>query len=163
MHNSNHSHKHHSTHLQHLEINKNPPCSLRSLWGLNRAERLPCSRWCKWLLWCMIEWLLWFVEEKNTVSVINVCAKKGVCRKVTNPYAVVPLLEAGGNCGFWWFFIRKVWSVDHITIVMFIIECAIWGSAEKSRIHTQWSHFSRLAVTVDFDDISLEKYGQLII
>ena len=40
---------------------------------------------------------------------------------------------------------------------------AIRGSAEKSRIHTQWSHFLRLVVTVDFDDISLEKYGQLII
>ena len=46
---------------------------------------------------------------------------------------------------------------------MFIIECAIRGSAEKWQIHTQWSHFLRLAVTVDFDDISLEKYGQLII
>ena len=32
------------------------------------------------------------------------------------------------------------------------MECAIRGSAEKSRIHTQWSHFLRLAVTVDFDD-----------
>ena len=41
--------------------------------------------------------------------------------------------------------------------------CAIRGSAEKSRIHTQWSHFLRLVVTVVFDDISLEKYGQLII
>ena len=50
-----------------------------------------------------------------------------------------------------------------IIIFMFIIECAIRGSAEKSRIHTQWSHFWRLAVTVDFDDFSLEKYGQLII
>ena len=46
---------------------------------------------------------------------------------------------------------------------MFIIECAIRGSAEKWQIHTQWSHFLRLAVTVDFDDISLEKYVQLII
>ena len=118
---------------------------------------------CKWLLWCMNEWLLWFVEEKNTVSVINVCAKKGVCRKVTNPYAVVPLLEAGGYCGFWWYFIRKIWSVDHIIIVMFIIECAMRGSAEMSQIYTQWSHFWRLVVTVDFDDISLENYGQLII
>ena len=60
-------------------------------------------------------------------------------------------------------FNTKVWSDDHIIIVMFIMECAIRGSAEKSRIHTQWSHFCRLAVTVDFDDISLEKYGQLII
>ena len=48
-------------------------------------------------------------------------------------------------------------------IVMFIIECAIGGSPEKWQIHTQWSHFLRLAITVDFDDISLEKYGQLII
>ena len=41
--------------------------------------------------------------------------------------------------------------------------CAIRGSAEKWQIHTQWSHFWRLAVTVDFDNISLGKYGQLII
>ena len=47
--------------------------------------------------------------------------------------------------------------------VSVIIECAIRGSAEKWQIHTQWSHFLRLMVTVDFDDISLEKYGQLII
>ena len=31
------------------------------------------------------------------------------------------------------------------------------------QIHVQWSHFSRLLVTVDFDDVSLQKYGQLII
>ena len=38
---------------------------------------------------------------------------------------------------------------------MFIIECAIRGSAEMSQIHTQWSHFLRLVVTVGFDDVSL--------
>ena len=37
------------------------------------------------------------------------------------------------------------------------------GSAEKWQIHTQSSHFLRLAVTVDFDDISLLKDGQYII
>ena len=42
-------------------------------------------------------------------------------------------------------------------------EYAIRGSAEKWQIHTQWSHFWRLVVTVDFDDISIQKYGQLII
>ena len=47
--------------------------------------------------------------------------------------------------------------------VSVINECAIRGSAEKWQIHTQWSHFLRLMVTVDFDDISLENYGQLII
>ena len=31
------------------------------------------------------------------------------------------------------------------------------------QIHTQWSHFWRLLVTVDFDDVSLQKYGQFII
>ena len=46
---------------------------------------------------------------------------------------------------------------------MFIIECAMRGSAEKWQIHTQWSHFCRLVVTVHFDYISLEKYGQLVI
>jgi len=138
---------------------------------------------------------------------------EGVCRNVPNPYAVVTLFEASGYCGFWWYFIRKIWSVyhiiidmfiiecairgsaemsqihtqwshfltavgycgfwwyfirkiwsvDHIIIVIFIIECAIRGSAEMSQIYTQWSHFWRLVVTVDFDDISLENYGQLII
>ena len=67
---------------------------------------------------------------------------KGVCRNVPNPYAVVTLFEASGYCGFWWYFIRKLWSVDHIIIVMFIIKYAIRGSAEMSQIHTQWSHFS---------------------
>ena len=84
---------------------------------------------------------------------------KGVCRKVTNSYAVVPLFKASGYCGFWWYFIWKIWSVDHIIIDMFIIECAIRGSAEKWQIHTQWWHFWRLVVTVDLDDISLEKYN----
>ena len=36
------------------------------------------------------------------------------------------------------------------------------GSSEMSQIHVLWSHFSRLLVTVDFDDVSLQKYGQLI-
>ena len=31
---SNHSLMHHSNQLHHLDINKKPPCSLRSLWGL---------------------------------------------------------------------------------------------------------------------------------
>ena len=35
-----------------------------------------------------------------TVRVFNGVCYKGVCRKVTNPYAVVPLLEASGYCGF---------------------------------------------------------------
>ena len=87
----------------------------------------------------------------------------GFCRKVANSYAVVTLFKANGYCGFWWYFIRKLWSVDYTIIIMFIIECAMRGSAEKWQIHTQWSHFCRLAVTVVFDDISLEKYVQLII
>ena len=32
-----------------------------------------------------------------------------------------------------------------------------------SQIWVQRSHFLRLAVTVDFDDVSLQKYGQFII
>ena len=59
----------------------------------------------------------------------------------------------------------RVVTVMHereVTVRVFI-GCAIRGSAEMSQIHTQWSHFLRLVVTVDFDDISLEKYGQLII
>ena len=60
-------------------------------------------------------------------------------------------------------FNRKVWSVDHVIIVMFINGVCYRGSLEMSQIHTQWSHFSRLLVTVDFDDVSLQKYVQLII
>ena len=44
-----------------------------------------------------------------------------------------------------------------------IIGYAIRGSAEMSQIHTQNSHFWRLVVIVDFDDVSIQKYGQLII
>ena len=39
-HHSNLSLMHHSNHLQHLEINRKPPCSLRSLWGLIKQNRL---------------------------------------------------------------------------------------------------------------------------
>ena len=35
---------------------------------------------------------------------------------------------------------------------MFINGVCYRGSLEMSQIHTQWSHFSRLLVTVDFDD-----------
>ena len=42
-----------------------------------------------------------------------------------------------------------------VTVCVFNMECAIRGSAQKWQIHTQWSHFLRLAVTVDFDDILL--------
>ena len=47
--------------------------------------------------------------------------------------------------------------IIHIIIVMFIMEYAIRGSAEMSQIHTQWSHFLRLVITVDFYDIPLER------
>ena len=43
------------------------------------------------------------------------------------------------------------------------MECAIWGSSEMSQIHTQWSHFSRLLVTVDFDDSSNTKVWSVIL
>ena len=36
-------------------------------------------------------------------------------------------------------------------------------SSEKWQIWVHWSHFSRLLVTVDFDDGSFKKYGQFII
>ena len=55
-----------------------------------------------------------------------------------------------------------VMNEREVTVRVFI-GCAIRGSAEKWQIHTQWSHFLRLAVTMDFDDISIQKYGQLII
>ena len=32
------------------------------------------------------------------------------------------------------------------------------GSSEMSQIHVLWSHFWRQLVTVDFDDVSLQKY-----
>ena len=37
------------------------------------------------------------------------------------------------------------------------------GSSEMSQIHVQWSHFLRLVVIVDFDNVSIQKYGQFII
>ena len=40
----------------------------------------------------------------------------------------------------------------HMNIVMFISGECYGGSSEMSQIHLQWSHFSRLLVTVDFDD-----------
>ena len=49
-------------------------------------------------------------------------------------------------------FNTKVWSVDHIIIVIYINGVCYRASSEKWQIHTQWSHFSRLLVTVDFDD-----------
>jgi len=73
----------------------------------------------------------------------------------------------------WWHFWRllvtvdfddsfntKVWSVDHIIIVIYINGVCYRGSSEMSQIHVQWWHFWRLLVTVDFDSISLQKYGQ---
>ena len=60
-------------------------------------------------------------------------------------------------------FSTKLWSVDHIIIVIYINGVCYRRSSEMSQIHVQWSHFSGLLVTVDFDDVSLQKYGQLII
>merc|ERR1739844_562106 len=54
-------------------------------------------------------------------------------------------------------FYSFVWSVDHIIIVIYINGVCYRGSSEMSQIHTQWSHFSRLLVTVDFDDSSNTK------
>ena len=41
---------------------------------------------------------------------------------------------------------------DRIIIVVYINDMGYRGSSEMCQIHTQWSHFSRLLVTVDFDD-----------
>ena len=72
------------------------------LWGLNRAERLPCFQ----------------VFQVVTVMLVSE---------------------------------RLLWREG--TVVGY----AIGGSAEKWQIHTQNSHFWRLVVTVDFDDISVQK------
>ena len=53
-------------------------------------------------------------------------------------------LTAIGYCWFWWCFITKVWSVDHIIIVIYINGVCYRGSSEKWQIHTQWSHFSEV-------------------
>ena len=37
------------------------------------------------------------------------------------------------------------------------------GSSEMSQIHTQWSHFWRLWVIVDFGGVLIQKFGQFII
>ena len=60
-------------------------------------------------------------------------------------------------------FNRKVWSVDHVIIVMFINGVCCRGSSEMCQIHTQWSHFSRLLVTVDFDDSSNTKVWSVVL
>ena len=75
----------------------------------------------------------------------------GVFRKVANLGALVTLFEAVGYCWFWWCFNRKLWSVDAIIIVIYINGVCHRGSYEMSQIHTQWWHFSRLLVTMDFD------------
>ena len=52
------------------------------------------------------------------------------------------------------------WSYNHCHVQHWV---CYKGSAEMSQIHTKWSHFSRLVVILDFDDISIQKYGQFII
>ena len=49
---------------------------------------------------------------------------------------------------FWWCFITNVWSVDHIIIVIYINGVCYGGSSEMCQIDVQWSHFSRLVVTL---------------
>ena len=53
----------------------------------------------------------------------------------------------------------KVWSVNHIIIVIHIKGLCFRGSSEMSLIHVQWSNFSRLSVTVYFDNSFNTKYG----
>ena len=60
-------------------------------------------------------------------------------------------------------FNTKVCSVDNIIIVVYINGVGYMGSSKMSQIHVLWSHFWRQLVTVDFDDVSLQKYVQLII
>ena len=60
-------------------------------------------------------------------------------------------------------FNTKVCPVDHIIIVVYIYGVGYRGSSEMSHIHVLLCHFWRQLVTVDFDDVSLQKYGQFII
>ena len=80
------------------------------------------------------------------------CMLWGVFGNVPNSRAVVTLLEAVGYCWFWWYFITKVWSIDHIIIIIHINGVCYGGSSEMCQIWVQWWHFWRLLVTVGFDD-----------
>ena len=91
--------------------------------------------------WCFMT-KVWLVDHMDIVININGwCVLWGVFRNVPNSRAVVTLLEAVGYCWFWWCFITKVWSVDHIIIVIYINGVCYRGSSEMSQIHVQWWHF----------------------
>ena len=80
-----------------------------------------------------------------------------------NSRAVVTLF--GGEWLLWvlMMFHYKSMVSHHMNIVMFISGECYGGSSEMSQIHVQWSHFLTAIGNVDFDDVSLQKYGQLII
>ena len=85
---------------------------------------------------------------------------KGVWLKVANPYAVVTLFKASNYCGFWWYFITKIWSVDHIIIVMFIIGYATGGLHKCSKfmcVVQRW-YFFTLAVMVTLFELLISHF-----
>ena len=67
--------------------------------------------------------------------------------------------EMIGYYEFLWCFITKVWSVYHVKFIN-AMECFV-GSLQKCAKFTCKSNtFRRLLVTMDFYDVSLEKYDQ---
>ena len=101
-----------------------------------------------WFDLMVVRWHLMVVRVDSCL--VDGCLLTGVWLKVANPYAVVTLFKASHYCGFWWYFITKIWSVDHIIIVMFIIECATGGLQKCSKFMcvVQWWYFFTLAVMV---------------
>ena len=72
-----------------------------------------------------------------------VCAIGGLpkCAKFIRIYAVVTLFKAVGYCWFWWCFIRKVWSVDHIIIHQWCVSFQFWNNQLSSGIKYQRKAF----------------------
>ena len=112
------------------------PKASEASWGLSIF-----SSGSKWLLLC--------------VCVIGYCClwKRGNCNWVCYRGSS----EMSQIHTHWWHFSRllvtvdfddgsntKVWSVDHIIIVIYINGVCYRGSSEMSQIHAQWWHFSSL-------------------
>ena len=106
------------------------------------------------------EWSL-VSSSYNHCPVHQLMCYRGVFSNVPNSRAVVTLFDSGRLLRFWWYSITKVWSVHHIIIVLSINGvCYIGGLQICPKFGCSGHTFWRWLVTVDFDDVSLQKYGQ---
>ena len=100
--------------------------------------------------WVTMEHVWWvtMIESEGLLICVNewVTLVYGSYEHVPISYGVVTLLKANGYCRLWWCFNKIDDNLNGWAWYM--------GHTSMCQFHTEWSHFWRQMVTIDYDGVS---------